>query len=95
MSTSRVHPGIQSYLGRSEAAEFLGARGLPISRRTLEKMACCGGGPPYRTFGRRCLYEPESLLGWAISRLSPQRSTTSEANPLELSKRRLRGHGPA
>jgi len=41
-------------------------------------MATRGGGPPYRTFGRTVLYKWSEALGWAESRLSAPRRTTSE-----------------
>jgi hypothetical protein len=67
-------------LQRREAAEFLQGRGFPVSARTLEKLACAGGGPPIKKWGRRVLYEPAALLAWATARLSAPVSSTSETS---------------
>jgi len=48
------------YLRTTEAARFLG-----LSRRTLEKWRCVGGGPVYFKFGRVCLYRLSDLTAWA------------------------------
>jgi hypothetical protein len=66
-------------LGREDAAAFLTARGYRTSRRTLEKLACLGGSPIMRTWGRRVLYRKADLIAWAESRLSAPRASTSEA----------------
>lgn len=66
-------------LQRRDAAEFLRTRGFPVSARTLEKLACAGGGPPMKKWGRRVLYEPAALLAWANSRLSAELASTSAA----------------
>jgi len=65
------------YLGRREAARFLSESGFPTSHRTLEKLACAGGGPTYRVWCRRTLYTREDLLAWAEARLSSPRRHTS------------------
>lgn len=67
------------YLTRAEAADFLTRRGLRISKNTLQKMATVGGGPVYQIFGNRALYRPEALVQWAEAKLTPPRSSTSEA----------------
>ena len=42
-----------AYLRRRAAAEYLRQRwGIPCSEKTLAKLACVGGGPVYRRFGR-------------------------------------------
>ena len=67
------------YLDRREAAVYLTKkRGLTISWRTLQKMATVGGGPVYRIFGNRAVYTEDDLDGWADSKLSTPRTTTSE-----------------
>lgn len=66
-------------LGREDAAAFVTARGFKTSKRTLEKLACLGGGPIMRSWGRRVLYRKSDLIAWAESRLSPPRRHTSEA----------------
>lgn len=67
-----------TYLTRPESADFLTSNGYPTAKGTLQKLACIGGGPIYRTFGIRALYKPDDLLAWAESRLSAPRSNTSE-----------------
>lgn len=47
----------KTYLRRRPAAEYLREqRGIPCSEKTLAKLACIGGGPVYRLFGRIPLY---------------------------------------
>jgi hypothetical protein len=67
------------YLTRPEAAAHLTARGLRITRNTLQKMATVGGGPTYRRFGNLALYTVADLDLWAEAKLSPPRRSTSEA----------------
>ena len=66
------------YLTRPEAAAYLTARGMKISKNTLQKMATVGGGPLYRLFGNKVLYVPADLDTWADAKLSPPRRSTSE-----------------
>ena len=66
------------YLTRRESASYLSARGLLVSKNTLQKFATLGGGPEYSIFGNRALYTQESLDTWAEARLTPSRKTTSE-----------------
>ncbi len=66
------------YLTRAEAAAYLTARGLPVSKCTLQKWATTGGGPVYRIFGIRALYVPADLDAWAEAKLSAPRRSTSE-----------------
>jgi hypothetical protein len=65
---------------RREAAEFLTEQGFPIAPTTLAKYACVGGGPPYRLWSRKALYDPSELLEWARARCSSSRRSTSEAD---------------
>jgi hypothetical protein len=53
---------------------------FPTAQRQLEKLACLGGGPVYRLYGRRALYAPADLIEWAEARTSAPRSNTSEAS---------------
>lgn len=70
---------MSEYLTRAEAAEFLTARGFPVSKNTLQKMATVGGGPIYQIFGNKSLYRPDALVQWAEGKLSTPRASTSEA----------------
>ena len=67
----------KKYLRRREAARHLSERGFPRTEKTLAKLACTGGGPVFRLFGRIPLYTPEDLDSWAESKLGkPYRSTS-------------------
>jgi hypothetical protein len=63
---------------RKGASAFLNERGYPTTPNTLTKLASTGGGPIYRLFGNRALYEDDDLLAWAESKLSAPRRSTSE-----------------
>jgi hypothetical protein len=65
-------------LDRKAAAELLTQKGYRTAAATLAKYACLGGGPAFRSFGRKPLYLPADLLGWAESRTSAPRRSTSE-----------------
>jgi hypothetical protein len=65
-------------LDRKEAAQFLTSRGYRTAPATLAKLACLGGGPVFRSFGRKPLYLPADLLGWAEARTTAPRHSTSE-----------------
>jgi hypothetical protein len=66
------------YLSRPEAADYLTARGLPITKTTLQKMATVGGGPLYQVFGTRAVYTESNLDAWANEKLGTPRRSTSE-----------------
>jgi hypothetical protein len=63
-------------LTRKEASAFLTARGYRVATKTLDKLACRGGGPRYTLFGRRTLYAPSDLLMWVASRCQTIRHTS-------------------
>jgi hypothetical protein len=65
-------------LRRREAAEYLRGKGIPIASPTLAKLACLGGGPPFRKFGRAVLYEVADLNAWANQRMTSRRRSTSD-----------------
>ena len=64
-------------VNRREAAAYLGEHGFEVSPRTLEKLACVGGGPKFRSFGRKPLYSPADLIAWAEARCSEPDNITS------------------
>ena len=67
---------VSAFLDRREAADYLTARGLRVSKNTLQKWATTGGGPAYRKFGLRAVYLREDLDAWVEAKLSaPRRST--------------------
>jgi hypothetical protein len=68
-----------AYLRRRAAAEYLREnRGIPTSEKTLAKLACIGGGPVYRLFGRIPLYLIADLDTYAEGKLSKPVRSTSE-----------------
>jgi hypothetical protein len=68
------------YRDRRAAAQFLTERGYRTAPATLARLACVGGGPAFRRFGRKPLYDEDDLLDWARSRLSAPMRSTSEAD---------------
>jgi hypothetical protein len=70
------------YLSRPEAAEYICARGLIVSKNTLQKYATVGGGPVYRRFGNRAVYTTSDLDAWIEQKLSDPIRSTSETPPL-------------
>ena len=67
------------FKSRAEAADYLTARGLPITKSTLQKLACTGGGPTYRIWGNRAVYATDDLDSYAENKLTLPRRSTSEA----------------
>jgi hypothetical protein len=66
-------------LRRREAAWYVRAKwGVPLSNRTLAKLAVIGGGPPYRKAGRFALYELRDLDTWATAKIGPKQRSTSD-----------------
>jgi hypothetical protein len=68
-----------AYLRRRAAAEYLREScGIPCSEKTLAKLACIGGGPVYRRFGRIPLYLTADLDAYAEAKISKPVQSTSE-----------------
>jgi hypothetical protein len=68
-----------AYLRRRAAAEYLKQHwGVPCSEKTLAKLACVGGGPVYRCFGRVPLYTPADLDEFARAKIGKPVRSTSE-----------------
>jgi hypothetical protein len=64
-------PTLRRYKTRRQLAEFLTARGFPISKSTLDKLAMPSRGegpPPVGFWGNRALYDPKKALAWAKGR---------------------------
>ena len=79
-------PDAHELVTRDRLATLLTAAGFPIKPRTLATLATRGGGPRYRLFGSRPLYQRGDAISRARGRLSVARCTTSEhreaaANP--------------
>jgi hypothetical protein len=65
-------------LNRKDAAQYLTERGYKTAPTTLAKLACLGGGPSFRSFGRKPLYREADLLAWAHARTTGPRRSTSD-----------------
>lgn len=70
-------------LSRAQAAEYLESIGVPVARTTLAKLACVGGGPRFRKFGRKPVYATVDLDAWVASRMSGPVGSTSELSDAE------------
>jgi hypothetical protein len=67
-------------LRRRDAAKYItDTYSIPCSPKTLAKLACIGGGPPFRLAGRFPLYPVSGLDAWAQNKIGPLVRSTSEA----------------
>jgi hypothetical protein len=74
---------IMRLLRRKEAAIYVLTHwGMPLSYRTLAKLAVTGGGPAYRKAGKFPLYEAHDLDEWVQGRLGPKVKSTTEQQSL-------------
>jgi hypothetical protein len=71
---------LDALLRRNAIAAALTEAGYPTAPATLATKATRGGGPPFRSWGRWPLYRWGDALAWAQNRLSPARTSTSEAD---------------
>jgi hypothetical protein len=69
---------IKRFLSRGEASDYLASRGFRVAKPTLAKYAVTGGGPTYRNFGTRVVYDPSDLDEWVKAKLTAPRRSTSE-----------------
>jgi hypothetical protein len=68
-----------AYLDQDQASVYLAEKGFKIAPKTFGKLRVVGGGPRYRKFGRKPIYDPLDLDQWAEEKLSaPLRSTSEE-----------------
>lgn len=78
------------FLNREEAAQYLtDCRGLKVSKNTLQKLVTVGGGPAYRRFGKRAVYQIVDLNAWAESKLSTLRCSSSFTGTGVVEQRQL------
>ena len=64
---------------RKLASEYLAVEyGIQLSPATLAKLAVIGGGPPFRRDGRFPIHERVDLDVFAVERLGPLRTSTSD-----------------
>lgn len=83
-TTSRKWP---ARMRRSDASAYLlEEHGIKLSPATLAKLACIGGGPLFEYDGRFPLYQPPNLDLFAVKRLGPLRTSTSDTGH-QLSRR--------
>ena len=66
------------------ASEFLAKFGVRAAIPTLAKLRCVGGGPAFRRYGRRVVYERLELIRWIESRLSPAHFSTSDTGAVSI-----------
>lgn len=76
----------KTLLTRKQLAAAFDASGFPVKEKTLATKATRGGGPPFRKFCGRVLYEWGPALDWAESRLSALRFSTSEADAQRITQ---------
>lgn len=77
-------PADELPITRRKAAEFLAAKGLPISYSTLMKLcspAINEGPPSCGRWGRDTMYKPSDVLAWARKRMSQRSGDGSGNNP--------------
>lgn len=67
-----------NYLRRKEAAIYLQKRYGAYTVQTLAKLACVGGGPPFRKLGPFPLYTEAELDLWAEAKMTGRLAHTSE-----------------
>lgn len=72
------------FLDRIEAAEYLTAKGLRVSKNTLQKWVTVGGGPLYRRFGHRAVYLASDLDAWAERKMGAPAMTYARPAKFDL-----------
>jgi len=81
-------------LRRIEAARYVvETYNVPCSPKTLAKLACIGGGPPFRLAGRFPLYPVSGLDVWAQNKIGPLVRSTSEARRADEAQMRKTAEG--
>jgi hypothetical protein len=85
-----MHPA--RYWRRKKAGEYLKSTYGFGSERSLAKLACVGGGPPFCKVGPMVLYEPHELDTWAQSKIGEPRRSTSDAT--DEARRLVREEAP-
>ncbi len=76
--TTPENPQCDKPLRRVEAAAYVRETfNLPCSPKTLAKLACVGGGPPFHA-GRWPLYPRAGLDAWARAKIGPLVRSTSD-----------------
>ena len=71
----------EEFLNREKSAAYVRDKGLPCTKATLAKLACIGGGPKFRKFGRNVVYTAPDLHAWIEARLTDPVAHTSDRVP--------------
>lgn len=66
------------FMRRKDAAQYLRNKFGVGSPATLAKFATLGGGPTYRKNGKHPIYLAEDLDAWALSKIGPAQTSTSQ-----------------
>jgi hypothetical protein len=70
---------VSRQMRRTDAARYIReTHGIPCAPATLAKLACIGGGPAFRKFGKIPIYSRQDLDAWADQRLGKLVHSTSE-----------------
>ena len=69
---------MEQFLDPSKAAAFLAEEGRKVSKATLAKWRCLGGGPARQKFGRFDRYRTDSIREFAAARVSAKVRSTSD-----------------
>ena len=86
---------LKRLLDPAAASAFLKqVRGYQIAPSTLATKRSRGGGPPFRKWGRRILYDEDELLVWADTQLGPTVTNSSELHSLTIQRSRVRNVRP-
>ena len=78
MNGNTAVSNLPSFLRREAAANYLLSRYGFGTKASLDKWACCGGGPRFRKIGRFPVYEARHLDEWALQRLGGLQTSTSD-----------------
>jgi hypothetical protein len=65
--------------GKEASAYLREQHGVELSEATLAKLRCVGGSPPFQYDGRFPVYTSVGLDNFAVARLGPERTSTSDA----------------
>jgi hypothetical protein len=77
---------------RKDAAKYLTQKyAQSIGDSLLSKLACKGGGPPFRKIAGDAIYEQDDLDRFALSRIGPKINSTSE---LTIGRAKSKGRPP-
>jgi hypothetical protein len=80
------------YHRRKSAAQYIKNKyAQSVTSSLLAKLACKGGGPPYRLAGGDAIYEEPDLDAYALGRLGKKIASTAE---LTVGRTKSKGRPP-